>query len=147
MKRFSFRLDSILSYRSYMEKKARMALVYVRNEYMGRENRIKKLTTKRTESITKCRDEAMNGLDVPVYKIHQAFLQKLDHDLEMAHMDLQEEERKVKAQESILKGESIKRRALETLKNLHLTDYMRTLEQEDQKLMDEMVAIRKGGNP
>jgi flagellar protein FliJ len=145
MKRFSFRLENILKYRNYMEKRAQMALLDVRNEYMGRENRVKKLVTKRTESIIKCRDEATKGLDVPVYKIHQAFMQKLDHDLAIAHMDLQEGKQKVKVQEKILKKESIKKRSLETLKDLQLTNYIKKLGQEDQKFMDEMLTIRKGG--
>jgi len=145
MKRFSFRLGSILKYRNYMEKKAQMTLRDVRNEYMGRENKVKRLATKRIESIIKCRDEVMRGLNVPMYKIHQAFLLKLDHDLERADMELQEGEKKVKAQEEVLKGESIKKKALETLKDLQFKGYMKELGQEEQKFMDEMVMIRKGG--
>jgi len=145
MKRFSFRLENILKYRNYMEKRVQMALLDVRNEYMRRENRVKELATIRTERIIKCRDEATRGLDVPEYKIHQAFLQKLDHDLAIAHMDLQEGKQQVKIQEKILKGESIKKRSLETLKDLQLKNYIKNLEQEDQKFMDEMVTMRKGG--
>lgn len=145
MNRFSFRLENILKYRNYMEKRAQMALLDVRNKYMERENRVKKLATIRTESIIKCRDEAARGLDVPVYKIHQAFLNKLDHDLAIAHMDLREGKQKLKTQEKILKRESIKKRSLETLKDLQLKNYIKILEQEDQKFMDEMVTIRKRG--
>ena len=145
MKQFSFRLDSILKYRNYIEKKARMTLRDVRNEYMGRENKVKSLGIKRIESIIKCRDEVMRGLNVPMYKIHQAFLLKLDHDLERADMELQEGEKKVKAHEEILKGESIKKKALETLKDLQLKGYMKELGQEEQKFMDEMVMIRREG--
>lgn len=144
MKRFSFRLDNILNYRNYLEKKAQRDLLDVRNQCVERENRVKRLAGKRIESVIQCRDEAMKGLDVSMYKIYQAFLQKLDHDLERVHMDLQEEEKKVKAQEKILKKESIKKKALEILKDLQLKDYMKRLEQEEQKYMDEMVIIRRG---
>jgi flagellar FliJ protein len=144
MKRFSFRLENILKYRNHMEKRARMALLDVRNEYMGRKNRVKKLATKRTENIITCRDEATRGLDVPMYKIHQAFQQKLDHDLAIANMDLQEGKQKVKVQEKILQGESIKKMSLEALKDLQLKNYIKKLEQEEQTFMDEMVTIRKG---
>jgi len=128
-----------------MEKKAQMTLRDVRNEYMGRENKVKRLAGKRIESIIKCRDEVMRGLNVPMYKIHQAFLLKLDHDLERADMELQEGEKKVKTQEEILKRESIKKKALETLKDLQFKGYMKELGQEEQKFMDEMVMIKKGG--
>lgn len=144
MKRFSFRLDNILNYRNYLEKKARKNLLDARNQCMERENRVKRLAGKRIESIIQYRDEAMKGLDVSMYKIYQTFMQKLDHDLERAHMDFQEEEKKVKAQEKILKKESIKKKALEILKDLQLKDYMKRLDQEEQKYMDEMVIIRRG---
>ncbi|MBW1708141.1 MAG: flagellar export protein FliJ [Deltaproteobacteria bacterium] len=145
MKQFSFRLDSILKYRNYKEKQARMTLRDVRNEYMGRRTKVKRLATKRIESIIRCRDEAMKGLNVPIYKIYQAFLMKLDHDLERADMKLQDGEKKVKAQEEILKGDSIKKKALETLKDLQFKGYMKELGQEEQRFMDEMVMIRRGG--
>jgi len=143
VKRFSFRLDNILNYRNYLEKKAQKNLLDVRNQCMERENRVKRLAGKRIESVIQCRDEAMKGIDVSMYKIYQAFSQKVDHDLEKAHMDLQEGEKKVNAQEKILKKESIKKKALEILKDLQLKDYMKRLEQEEQKYMDEMVIIRR----
>ncbi len=145
MKRFSFRLENILKYRNYMEQRAQMALLDVRNEFMRIENRVKRLATERTEVRLKCRDEVTKGLDVPMYKIHQAFLQKLDHDIVIAHEAIQEAGDKVKAQEKILKGESIKKRSLETLKDLRRTNYIKELEQEEQRFMDEMVIIKRGG--
>jgi flagellar export protein FliJ len=128
-----------------MEKKAQTDLVAVRNEYKKIEDTIKHLAVKRTENLSKCRDESISGLNVPMYKIYQTFLHKLDHDIEKAHMGLQKEKEKVKAQENILKIESIKKRTLETLKDSQLRNFIKNTEKEDQKFIDEMVTIRKGG--
>ncbi len=145
MKRFSFRLNSILNYRNYMEKKAQRDLIAFRNEYMKVENKVRRLACKRTENSTKCRDEASRGLSVPMYKIYQSFLHKLGHDIDKAHMGLQKEQKRVDRQKKILERESIKKRTLETLKDLQLTNFIKEAEQEEQKFMDEMVTIRKGG--
>jgi len=145
VRRFSFRLENILKYRNHMEKKAQKDLLDARNEYLERENEVEGLASKRIDSITKCRNEAIRGVNVPIYKLYQVFLQKLDHDLEQAHMRLQKGKEKVEARAEILKGESIKKRALETLKDLQLRNFTKDMEQEEQKSMDEMIAIRKGG--
>ena len=145
MKRFSFRLDNILIYRDYLEKKAQRDLLDARNEYKEMKSKVKRLTRKRIANEIKCRNEAVKGLDVPMYQIYGAFRQKVDHDLERAYTDLREGAKKVKAKEEILKRESIKKKALETLKDLQLKNYMKKLEQEEQKFIDEMVEVRRGG--
>jgi flagellar export protein FliJ len=128
-----------------MEKKAQRDLVAVKNESMATEEKIKKLAGIRIENLTECRDKTIRGLNVPMYKIYQTFLSKLDHDLEKANMGLRKEKEKIKAQEKRLKRESIKKRALETLKDLHLQNFKKNMEQEEQNFLDEMITIRKGG--
>jgi flagellar export protein FliJ len=127
-----------------MEKKAQRDLSAVRNESMAAEEKVKKLAGKRLENLTECRDETIRGLNVPRYQIYQTFLRKLDLDLENAQMGLRKEKEKVKAQEKILKRESIKKRALESLKDLHSQNFKKKMEQEEQNFLDEMVTIRKG---
>jgi len=145
MKPFSFRLDSILNYRNYLEKRAQIDVFSSRNEYIGREREIKRLSKKRMEIARGCRDEGFRGIDVPLYKIYRSFLQKLNHDLEGAHISLKKAEEQVKAKEAVLRKESIKKKTLEALKDLQLKRYLKRSEREEQKVMDELVIIRKGG--
>lgn len=145
MRPFSFRLGSILNYRNYLEKRAQIDVFSSRNEYTGREREIKRLAEKRMEIARGCRDEGFRGVDVPLYRIYRSFLEKLDHDLEGARISLKKAEEEVKAKESVLKKESIKKKTLEILKDLQLKRYLERLEREEQKAMDELVIIRRGG--
>jgi len=145
MKPFSFRLDSILNYRNYLEKRAQRNLANAINEYIGWEREIERLAKKRMEIARKCSDEGFKGMDVPIYHMYRSFLQKVNGDLERANMSLKKTEEKIKEKKAVLKGESIKKKTLETLKDLQLKKYMHRLETEEQKTIDELVIMRKEG--
>jgi flagellar FliJ protein len=143
MKPFSFRLDSILNYRNYLEKKAQRNLVNAINEYRGLGREIERLSKKRIEIAGKCSEEGLRGMDVPKYHIYRFFLQKVTDDLERANMSLEKTEEKIKKKKAVLKGESIKKKTLETLKDLQLKKYMLRLETEEQKKLDELVIMKR----
>jgi len=143
MKPFSFRLDSILNYRNYLEKKAQRNLANVINEYIGWEKEIDRLSKKRIEIARKCSDEGFRGMDVPKYHLYRSFLQKVNDDLERANIGLKRTEEKIKEKKAVLKGESIKKKTLETLKDLQLKKYMHRLEKEEQKTIDELVIMKR----
>ncbi|HSQ83767.1 MAG TPA: flagellar export protein FliJ, partial [Desulfobacterales bacterium] len=88
--------------------------------------------------------EEEKGMSVPEYQIFLAFLQKLDFDLQEAHLRLDEEKENVMVKEAILKQASIKKKTLETLKDFQHKKYMETMGREEQKILDEIVLTGKG---
>ncbi|HUU39957.1 MAG TPA: flagellar FliJ family protein, partial [Desulfatiglandales bacterium] len=50
----------------------------------------------------------------------------------------------VKKKETELKKESIKKKSLETLKDLQQNRYIRSMEKEEQKALDELAVLRRG---
>jgi len=145
MKPFSFRLDSILNYRNYLEKRARRNLANAISEYIGWEREIERLSKKRIEIAGKCSDEGLRGMDVPKYHMYRSFLQRVSDDLERANMSLKKAEEKIEEKKAALKDKSIKKKTLETLKDLQRKRYMRRLETEEQKTIDELVIMKKEG--
>ena len=145
MRPFSFRLDSILNYRNYLEKRAQRDLFNAKNEYIGSKEALRKLEDKRMETARRCSDEGFRGIDVAFYQMYRSFLKKLDYDIEGAHISIEEGKEKVKVQEAVLRKESIKKKTLETLKDLQLKKYSERLEREEQKIVDELVIIKRGG--
>ena len=144
MKPYTFRLNKILDYRKYLRKRAQIDVFNARNECQKREKEVLRLVEQRSE-ISKERDEEeTKGMTVPVYQIFQAFLQKIEYDLEAAHLRLNEGKEKMMVKEAILKQASIKKKTLETLKNLQYKKYMEALVREEQKILDETVITGKG---
>ena len=144
MNSFNFRLDRVLSYRKYLEKKAQQDLFCARNEYIKKGKEIKKLAKQRKEIANKCGHEEFRGIYVPMYRIYQAFIRNIEYDLEKAHISLKKREERVMEQEEVLKKESIKKKTLETLKDLQHKKYIETSAREEQKVLDEIVITRGG---
>jgi flagellar export protein FliJ len=146
MKPYSFRLDKILNYRSYLRKKAQIDVFNARNECQKREREVLRLVEKKTEISKKCSEQETRGVSVPVYHTYQAYLQRIGYDLEDAYIRLDEEKEEVMAKEMILKQASINKKTLEVLKELKHKRYMESLGREEQKILDEIVVTGKGRN-
>jgi flagellar export protein FliJ len=144
MKPFTFRLDKILGYRKHLNKIAQIDLFNAKNECIRREKEVKRLYEKRKEIAKSCGEEGIKGIDVPRYKIYQAYLYKIMHDLELAHTCLKKEKENVTAKKTILANESIKKKTLEALKDSQYYKYLELSEREDQKTLDEIVITGKG---
>ena len=144
MKRFSFRLSSILDYRRYLEKRAQRDLINTRNEQTRRKKVAKELGDKREDIAKECSDETFKGIDAPSYHLYTSFLRSLSQDLEKAHMSLKQGEEKIRAHEAVLKRKSIEKKSLEILKELQFKEYKLTRERAEQKAIDELVIMRRG---
>jgi flagellar export protein FliJ len=143
MKAFSFRLDSILNYRKYLEKETQRELYNAWNDYRDTEKTIEKVGYERVETSKRRSEEGLKGIDVPRYQMYRAFLAKLNHDLETAHLCLKKAEQKVQEREMELKKKVIERKMLEILKGLQWERYLDAFEREEQKEMDELVILRR----
>jgi flagellar FliJ protein len=144
MKRFIFRLSSILDYRRYLEKRAQRDLINTRNEQTRRKKVAKELGDRRMDITKECSVETFKGIDVPSYHLYTSFLRSLSQDLEKAHMSLKQGEEKIRAHEAVLKRKSIEKKSLEILKELQFKDYKLTRERAEQKAIDELVIMRRG---
>ena len=142
MKAFNFRLERVLDYRKYIEKKAESDLAHAKKECRKIDEEIQRLSTKKTDIANECCDAGCRGMPVPMYHIYQLFRQKIDSDWRGAHVGLKEEEKKVAERTIALSKEMIRKKTLETLKDLQYKTYKETLVKEEQKLLDEIVIIR-----
>jgi len=144
MKPFSFRLDSILNYRRYLEKRAQGDLYNAMNMCKRIKEEIERLKDRRKEAARTCSEEGFRGIDVSLYQMYRSFLQGIDRDLETAHNNLEEGREKVNTQKAALRKESIKKKTLETLRDSQLKRHLEGLEREEQKVLDELVIMREG---
>jgi flagellar export protein FliJ len=143
MGRFSFRLESVLNYRKFREKKAMMHLMELRRVYQGIEKKIMQLTSEKLKVAEKCRGEGEKGVDVPLYETYRSYIDRLQMDLEKASIELKEKEAVMKTQEAVLKSETIKRKALEIHKEALFMAHKEVTAKEEQKFLDEMIISRQ----
>lgn len=143
MKRFTFRLERVLTYRKYREKKALGRLVRVRKAYKDIQNTLDRLSAERSAAARACAAEGKSGIDAFRLRMYAAFAQRLAREIENTAMELQNAEASVRRQEAAVKRATQKRKALEILKDHRMETYRKRVEQEDQKRLDELVVNRK----
>jgi flagellar export protein FliJ len=142
MKQFSFRLEKVLRYRKYLEKKAQKKLNDTIDEYHSRENSIKEIEKKQTELSGKFSEEKLRGINVLRYQFYNLYFKKLNDDQERESIALKETEEAVQLHRSLLKKELIRKKMLEKLKEIQRNRYMEYAEKDDQKQSDETAIIR-----
>lgn len=112
------------------------------NEYHKEENSIKMIVAKRIELADECSGEKEKGMDVARYRLYYHFFRKLNDEQEAGGLALKKTEEKVQTHRMLLTKESIKKKTLETLKEVQHVRYLELSGKEEQKKMDETAIIR-----
>lgn len=144
MKRFSFRLESVLNRRKYLEKQAQRDLYQAKNAYMRTEKSIAHMKGFRKEISGECSRKESQGIAVPSHRIYKTFIDRTDHDLSDARVELDRIGEEVKDKTAALNKALVKKKTMETLKRAQHQTYLEHLEKENQKAMDELVITRRG---
>lgn len=145
MKKFFFKLDSVLKYREHQEKKARTELSDARKACIETQNLVEGLVGRKENIIAQLKIDAMEGVAVSWYMECQNYARRLDDELELARTDLEKHSRIVEEKRASLKKEYMKKESLGTLKALYKEKHEKCVEMEEQKNLDEMILIRRGG--
>ncbi|MBU1052850.1 MAG: hypothetical protein KKC46_03340 [Proteobacteria bacterium] len=138
MKKFNYRLEKVLRYRKYLEKKAQKRLSDTIYEYQTRENLIKDIENKQKELAGNCNKEKLRGMDVVRYQNYNLYSRKLCDDQERELLALKETNESVQLHRSLLQKELIRKKQLEKLKEVQRSRYMQFAEKDAQKQSDEM---------
>ena len=145
MKRFSFKLDSVLKYREHQERKARIDLSDARNAWLKARNAVDGLEEERETLVAQLRRDAVEGVEASWYMTCQNYVARLEDELKLARNKLEKQNRIVEVKRKTLKEQYMKKESLGALKSLHAQAHQKQVEFEEQKYLDEMILIKKGG--
>ncbi len=145
MKRFSFKLESVLKYREHQERKARIDLSDARNAWLETRNAVEGLVEKKEKLIAQLRQDAMEGMEASWYMTCRNYVRQLDDELQLAKNKLEKQNRIVEERRESLNKQYMKKESLGTLKSLHAQTHQKWVELEEQKQLDEMVLMKRGG--
>ncbi len=146
MKRFSFRLDRILQYKTQAEEHKRRELA-ARTEELRQENDILLNLTRRKEEYLERYSACFRGkVDIDGLKTTRRFLDKLHRDLVLQARRVIECEKKMELAKAALLEAMRDRKKYENLKERKLAAYIKDSNIEEQKRLDEFgsqAALRK----
>ena len=144
MGRFVFRLEKVLRYRGHLEKNARQKLRKARELCASKERALMDVNVKRNLAAKRCAGEEEQGMEVATYHLYRTFIDHLSRELEDASQSLEGAKEEVRAMEKAWVRASSNKRSLENLRGRQSLAHKETQEREDQKLLDELVILRRG---
>lgn len=144
MKPFRFRLESVLKYRAFMEKKAMMELMQLKQVREALKASIGRLSARHSELSDTCRQAGADGTEAYLIQSCRAYMDTLRHDIEATLQDLSEQDDRIREREAVLAAETTRKKALENLKGLKREAYRQRIEKMEQERLDEMVINRRG---
>jgi len=142
MKRFEFRLESLLRYKGHLEQTARREMAKAVAEVRRSEREIQSLGQDRSSSALRLESLVEKGMGAVEFKQHHSFLAAMDQMILDEKQHKRVLEKKMDKALAMLKKRTIDKKALERLREKRAKEYTREMLREEQKELDEIAGIK-----
>lgn len=142
MKRFDFRLQPLLNYRSYLEQVARQDSARAKLALVRCEKEILDLTTAHIRQSHEVAAFLARGMDGAAFLQHQLYLDALADSREHEQLNKVKLSGVLNEKLKVLKQKTIDRKVMELYRGRMREDYLKRMMAAEQKSMDEISALR-----
>jgi flagellar FliJ protein len=143
MKKFKFSLESVLKYRSFLEKEARQALMSINLDISECEENIESIKYKRILLYKELEEETDKGITIEYFNMYQNYISSVDQRLENEKARLIKLLREKDLRTLKLIEARKQKEALEKLKAKKKSQYIEEMLYEEQKELDEISSVKK----
>ncbi len=143
MKRFSFRLSSLLDFREYLERLARKETADAYKNVKKSQRVIDQLKEKYIKTAVMLDKIVLKGIKAEELQLYNQYLDMMDNSI------VEEKQRKIELKKELekkiaeLTKKSVDKKVIERLKEKKETEYMEEFRKFDQETIDEVVSIKK----
>lgn len=143
MKKFKFRLESVLKYKGFLEKEAKQALMAVNSDIKECEANIGQIKLKRLNLIDELENETIKGITIEAFQMYQNYISSVDYQLarEEKRLEYLFNQRELKTMRLIEARKETE--VMERLKKNKKKKYIEEMLYEEQKELDEISSIKK----
>jgi len=142
MKRFSFRLETLLQHRHHLEEKERTKFSAIRNELMREMNHIQGLRAEKAQALAELVQKKSGDCDLWEITWHYRFLDRIALELERSARRITELEGRLETQKQVMIEAMRDKKMLENLRSKREKEYLTLLERTEQKSVDDIVVTR-----
>jgi flagellar FliJ protein len=142
MKKFSFRLETLLQHRHKVEERERTKFSNIRGELLAALDHMQMLRAKHAQMLYELAQKKCGNCDSQEITLYYRFLDRLDHELEQAAKRIAEIEGRLETQKRVMIEASRDKKMIENLRNKREKEFHTALEKDEQKSIDEMVVTR-----
>lgn len=142
MKRFEFKLQSLLNYKKHLEQMARQEMAKAVADVNACENQILKLHETKKNAAQRLEQLVEKGVGSGEFKLHNGFLTILGQMIIEENRRKQQLEKILDEKRSMLTKRTIDKKAMERLREKRAQEYTRDMLSEEQKALDEVASLK-----
>ncbi len=142
MKKFAFRLETLLRYRKNLEEKEQAELFQLLARLRREQNHLKDLQLKHQEVLVDLTEHRSNGADYAETSWFYIYLDRLRFEMRRSAERINRLEQDVQNQKVVLIEASKKKKILDSLKTRQAKSHLAASEKLEQKLSDDLVVVR-----
>ena len=143
MKRFDFKLEPLLGYRGYLEKRARQKTAEALRNVKASQEMIEQLKKQYSECRGDLEDVTYQGISAQRFRHYQNYLDSVESGIEEESTRKKQLDRVLGQNIAELKSRRIDKKVIEQLKERKVAEYMEELRKFEQDTLDEVVSVRK----
>jgi flagellar protein FliJ len=145
MKRFSFRLETLLTHRKNIEEKERNELMRLRSLLQQECNHLRDLHRQHHNTLGELAARRTEGADHGEVALFIAYMDRLKHEQVLSAKRITGLEKDVERQKITVVEATKQAKLIDTLRTKKHKEYAAFADKEEQKAVDEMVVVRYPG--
>ncbi|MBP8828419.1 MAG: flagellar export protein FliJ [Desulfobacter sp.] len=142
MKKFQFRLQSLLKYKRHLEQVAKQSMAQSVADLLACEQHITELQNDRITATDQLDALVEKGMGAGQFNRYRQFITAVDQMIMLEHTRKTELEKILDDKRKALKQRTIEKKALERLREKQAREYTHKMLREEQKNLDEMTSLR-----
>ncbi len=142
MKRFSFRLETLLRHRRNLEEKERNELFRLASLLHRECEQLERLQGKNHATLLELAGKKIANAEHAEIGWFYAYLDRLRYEMEQCRKSIAKLNKEIEDQKLLVIEASRRRKVLDTLKTRKHREYSALVEKDEQKAVDEIVVVR-----
>ncbi len=142
MRRFEFKLESLLNYKKFLEKMARQEMAKAVANINDCDQQIQTLKETKVTSSLKLEKVVEKGVGAQEFKLHHEFLAMVDQMIVDEKIRKTQLEKILDEKRSMLKKRTIDKKAMERLRERRSKEYSQEMIRNEQKELDEISSLK-----
>jgi flagellar FliJ protein len=142
MKRFAFRLETLLRHRKNLEEKERSELYRMVSIHHQKCDQMEMLQDKNHATLLELTSKKIeNALHEEIHWFY-AYLDRLRHEMDLCRKAIAQLEPQIENQKSMVIEAMKRKKVLDTLKTRKAKEFTAQVDKEEQKSVDDIVVVR-----
>ncbi|MCG8549734.1 MAG: flagellar export protein FliJ [Desulfobacterales bacterium] len=142
MKKFQFRLQSLLKYKRHLEQAAKQDMAKAVADVLACEQRITQLQQERISATDQLDILVEKGIGAGQFNRYRQFITAIDQTIILERNKKTELAKILDAKREILKQKTIEKKSLERLREKQEREYAHEMLRDEQKDLDEIASLK-----